>query len=106
MSCILTFKIIQGLLYFLAVVEVEDFVADNLLGLVALAGNEDNVAGPCYSHGVADCLAAVDDGGDALAVGGVEPGKHVGEYGVGVFVARVVAGEDYRVGAVGGRLLP
>src|SRR5258707_5581553 len=84
---------------FLVVAEVQGLRADDLPGLVTLAGDQQNVARLERGHGAADRLAAIADlahvrrAGRPLHDGGADRG--------GIFAARIVVGDDNPVGALG-----
>src|SRR4051812_28285993 len=74
--------------------------ADDLVIFVAFAGEEDDVAGLGQGDGHADGGTAVGLDGDfvfGFPVGG-EAGANFFDDGVGVFGARIVAGENDLVG--------
>ena len=80
----------------LLVVEVVFYVADDLIGFVPFARDEQDVARPGEHCGGADGLGTVDDAQEPGA--GVEAGGHLVEDRPGRLVARVVRGEDGRIG--------
>ena len=86
----------EGLADLLLVVEVVFYVADDLIGFVPFARDEQDVARPGEHCGGADGLGTVDDAQEPGA--GVEAGGHLVEDRPGRLVARVVRGEDGRIG--------
>ena len=74
-------------------------VADDLAGLVALAGDAEHVAGLEHGDGAGDRLAAVADL-DRVGRGGEDRLADRGR----VLGARIVVGDDDHVGVVGGGL--
>ena len=73
---------------------------------MALAGDDDNVAGSGPAEGFGDGLAAVLDFQEvasADAAGAFGMAADLVDDGRGVFRARVLAGEDGEVGTFGGR---
>ena len=92
----------EGAADLLAVVEMPFLVADDLVGLVPLARDEEDVAGPREHHGRADRLGPVGDA--QVAHRGVEPGRHLVENRLGRLVAGIVRSEDGRRGVFHGDL--
>src|ERR1043166_7417206 len=85
---------------FLVVAEVQGLRADDLPGLVTLAGDQQHIARLKRGHRAADRLTPIADlanvrrAGGAVHDGGADRG--------GIFAARIVVGNDDAIGALGG----
>src|SRR5205823_884962 len=91
----------QSELGLFAVVEVDDAVADDLIGLVSLAGDNDDVGRGGAVDGVGDGVAAVLD---RLDVRAGDAGHDLLDDRLRILAAGVVAGDDDAVGHARGDL--
>src|SRR5690606_12094367 len=81
---------------FLLVAEMPFFLADNLVILVPLARDEQAVPFAQGIEGRADGFLAIRDDGDPGTIGNA--GQHLGDDGVGIVGAGIVAGQKRPVG--------
>src|SRR2546425_10792391 len=86
-----------------SVVEGEDLGTDDLICLVALAGDDDHVAGPGPGEGAADCGLSV--GNCLMPVHGQTApyaGGDLGDDGLRPLAARVVGGDPHAIAELRG----
>lgn len=97
----------QGAPNNLAVVQVYTSTAGkHLIIFVSLTGYHDDIAGHGFGHGLVYGLDAVQNNCDLARRVNRDTGGHCIGYGLGVFIARIVRGDDDAVGSGGGRGAP